>query len=92
MLFFDHLDHFAPLVFATVGADAVRELGFVAVRAFRHHGPPERIVGAARRGAALGMSAFGIRHNCLFFSSLGSNTFERRPTVVSRFRLAVALR
>src|SRR5436305_13317741 len=61
-LFLGHFDDFAALVLPAFGADAVRQFGFVTVRAFRQPGRLQRIVGAAGGGPLVGVSAFRIRH------------------------------
>jgi hypothetical protein len=61
LLLFD-FDDFAPFVLAAVGANAVGQLGLVAVRTFRKAGRLQRIVGAAGGGPFGGVSAFWIRH------------------------------
>jgi hypothetical protein len=56
------LDHFAAFVLAAGGADAVRHLLFAAIGALGEAGGLEVVMGAARRGAALGVASFRIRH------------------------------
>jgi hypothetical protein len=55
-------DYFSALVLAAMRAHPVRQLGLMAVRAFREPGGLQAVVGAARRRALRGVSAFGIRH------------------------------
>jgi hypothetical protein len=62
MLLFGHLNHFSALVLAALGANPVRELGFMTTGALGHDGPGQRIVRAARGGAPFGVSSFGIWH------------------------------
>lgn len=71
MLLFSNLNYFAAFIFTTMRAHAVRQLGFVTVRAFRYNGPAQRIMGPPRGSAALGMSSFGIRHGSWFLSFSG---------------------
>ena len=53
MLLFSDFDHFAALVFSAVRANAVRQLGLMAVGALRHAGcgAANRACGAPRCGA-----------------------------------------
>ena len=44
----------------------MRQLGLVAIGALGKDGPGQAVMGAARRGAALGLSSFGIGHLFLF--------------------------
>ena len=68
-LFLGDLDHFAALVFAAMGADSMGELRLMAIGALGQNGPAQRIVRAARRRTAFGVSSFGIWHflNYSFF-------------------------
>jgi hypothetical protein len=61
-LLFGYLNHFAAFVFPAVRAHAMRQLGLVAIGAFGDHRTGKRVVGPARRSAALGVSSFGIWH------------------------------
>jgi hypothetical protein len=61
-LFLFDFHHFSPLVLAAVGADAVRQLGFVAIGTLGKAGRFQRIVGPAIIGAPLRMSSFRVRH------------------------------
>src|SRR5579862_2553706 len=61
-LLFGDLDYFPALVFSAMRAYAVRDLGLVAARTLRQNRSAERIVRAARRSAAFGMTSFWIRH------------------------------
>src|SRR5258708_22367111 len=61
-LFFDYFYDFAALIFSAARAHPVRQFGFVATGALGEHRAGQRIVGAARRGAALGMTSFWIGH------------------------------
>lgn len=64
-LLFD-LYNFASLVSAALRTGAVRHFLFVAVGTLRQRVPGERVMGATRGGALLGMSAFRIRHDDSF--------------------------
>lgn len=64
-------DDFAALILTALHADAVGDLGFIAIGALRGSGLPQGIMGAARCGALSGMSSFRIRHFVLLvFSGL----------------------
>jgi hypothetical protein len=69
LLFFRNLNYFAALVFAAVSADPMGQLGLMAIGALSQNGTRQRIVRAARRRSALGVSSFGIWHflNYSFF-------------------------
>jgi hypothetical protein len=56
------------IVKATLGANPVRELALVALRALGLRHRFQEIVGAPAAGAALGMASFWIRH--VLFSSV----------------------
>ena len=62
MLLLHHLDNFAAFIFSAVRANAMRQLGLVAIRALRKAGLLQRVVRTARGSALLGMSSFRIRH------------------------------
>src|ERR1017187_507613 len=72
LLLFD-FDNFAAFILPAVGADAVGQLGFVAVGALGQAGGFERIVRAAGAGPLLGVSTFGIRH-ISFSTNLSSSS------------------
>src|ERR1017187_5055291 len=72
LLLFD-FDNFAAFVLPTMGADAVGQLGFVAVGALGQAGGFERIVRAAGAGPLPGVSTFGIRH-ISFSTNLSSSS------------------
>src|SRR5690242_12794889 len=55
-------DDFASFVLTAVRADAVGQLGLVAVRALREAGRLQGVVRAARGGPLGGVSTFRIRH------------------------------
>ena len=55
-------DYFAALVLSALGADAVRLLGLMAIRAFGTGRLAQCIVSAAGLSALVGVSAFRIRH------------------------------
>src|SRR5258708_28636797 len=57
-----HGHDFAALVVAALGADAVRKLGFMALRARRERLRLEEVVSPARARTGLGVASFGIRH------------------------------
>jgi hypothetical protein len=61
-LFLFDFHHFSSLVLAAVGADAVRQFGFVAIGTLGKAGRFQRIVGAAIIRAPLRMSSFRVRH------------------------------
>jgi hypothetical protein len=56
------------LVVAAGCADAVRRLGFLALRAQARADLHERVMGATLAAAGLGMAAFRIRHLCRSFA------------------------
>src|SRR5260370_28676294 len=60
---FRYFNYFTAFVFAAVRANAVRQLGFMAIGTLRHDGWAQRIVCAARGRAALGMAPFWIGHS-----------------------------
>jgi hypothetical protein len=62
------LNDFTALVMTTLGAGAVRELGFVTVGALADSGCGEVIVSAPESGALLGVSPFRICHDRLPFN------------------------
>jgi hypothetical protein len=59
--FFD-FHYFAALIVAALGAGAMRQFPLMAVRALRDGNGSEKIMGAAIRGASLGMAPFWIWH------------------------------
>src|ERR1019366_8026011 len=102
LLLFD-FDNFAAFVLPTVGADAVGQLGFVAVGALGQAGGFERIVRAAGAGPLLGVSTFGIRHisfstnlssagapRCIFKNVSDLKFAERFQAMVVAFDAAIA--
>src|SRR5678815_1958462 len=82
-LLFGDLNHFAALVLAAVRANAMGQLGFVAVGAVGHSGAGQVIMGPPHGGPPLGMSSFWIWH-------LLSQLLERCPAVITRCGPAAA--
>jgi len=62
VLLFGNLNHFAALVLAAVRANAMGQLGLMAVGAIGHSGARQMIMRPPRGGPPLGMSSFGIWH------------------------------
>jgi hypothetical protein len=65
-------DDFAALILSAMGADAMRNFGFVAVGALGVGGLAEGVVSATGLCARVGVSAFRIRH-CLSTSLICLN-------------------
>jgi hypothetical protein len=63
-LFFGDFDYFATLILPAVGTHAVGEFRLMAVGTLGKAGGLQGIVSAARLGALMGVSSFGIRHIC----------------------------
>src|SRR5262249_23985100 len=62
-LLFGDFDNFASLILAAMRADAVGDLGLVAIGAFRLRGPPQAVMCPAFTRAGCGVSSFRIRHS-----------------------------
>ena len=73
--FFFHQHDFPAAVVAASSAGAVRQLRFVAMRAFRQGALGQMVVGPASARARFGMSSFRIGHN----SSLPDSGADDRP-------------
>jgi hypothetical protein len=61
-LLLSDFDYGATLVEAAAAANTVRKLGRVAVRTLRHDRANQKVMRAAGRSAALGVTSFWIRH------------------------------
>src|SRR5438132_7056331 len=68
-LFLVYRPRLPAAVIPAVGADAVRPLRLVTVRAFAQANRLQRVMRAALRGARFRVSSFWIRHRCDSFSS-----------------------
>jgi hypothetical protein len=92
-LFFRNLDHFPAFVAAAMRTGAVGELGLVAIGALGVAGHAQMVVGPARGGSLLGVSAFWIRHLVVPLIYVGFHLyfFKSGPAIVHEFGLASAV-
>ena len=69
LLGFLDFQHGAAFIRSALGAGAMGQLLFVAVRALREPGGGKKVVGTAEGGAARGVAPFRIRHDAIPFDS-----------------------
>jgi hypothetical protein len=62
-----HFHDLAAFVVAALGADPMRQLGFVAVRTMRKRFALQEIVGAPASGTSFGVAPFWIRHGKILY-------------------------